>query len=280
MIEYNGIKLNEKLIPIVDVWMYELKQKWYSGYQKQVELNQFVLQSDAWFKSSKLNTIDGWNQFPCMDVIMGCTHFIESFIIKYGWDNFQILTDEYGYYGMMGKVGTEPGNLRPGVPLILSLPNWRYGDLRPEWPDILKECEAKNIDIHIDFAWMTVSRDIHIDVGHPCIKSFAMSLSKYNMQWNRVGLRWTKQRTMDSITMFNHYYGDVNSGIMACGAYIMENLPRDYIWNYYGKKYDNICESHGLIKTKFTHVAKVPNDPFPKGIAHLIVNPDIQNVLN
>lgn len=272
MMEYNGIQLNEKLIPILDKYMWELKKRWYADWHQQVTKDRFVSMADEWFKSSKLVNIHGWAEFPCADVIMGNTHYIESFIMKQGWDNFQVLPEDYGYYGMMGKFGTEAGNLTPNMPLIVSLPNWKYADIRPEWDDVLKECEEKNIDIHIDFAWLTTSRDIDFDVGHPCIKSFAMSMSKYNMQWNRVGLRWTKQRTMDSVTMFNHYYGDVNSGIMSCGAYMIAKLPRDYAWDTYGEKYDTLCDNHNLIKTKIIHTVKIPGDDYPKGVGHLLAS--------
>lgn len=271
MITHNGIELNERLIPVADEHMMSLKHSWYTQSQKTVNNETFIATADQWFKSSKLVNLHGWDQYPCIDITLGNTHYIESFIIKHGWDNFQLLPEDYGYYAMMGKFGTEAGNLTPNMPLIVSLPNWKYADIRPEWDDVLKECEEKNIDIHIDFAWLTTARDINFDIGHPCIKSFAMSMSKYNMQWNRIGLRWSKQRTMDSITMFNHYYGDVNNGIISCGAYMMNNLPRDYVWNTYGEKYNQLCNEYDLIKTKMLHVVRIPGDEYPKGIGHQII---------
>lgn len=270
MINYNGLQLNEKLIPVVDSYMKELKENWYSKPQTIVKNVEFVPLADEWFKSTQINNLYGWDQFPCADIVMGCTHYIESIVIKYGWDGFQILPEDYAYYGLMGKFGIEAGNLKPNVPLLVSLPNWKYSDIRPEWDDVLKECEQKNIDIHIDFAWITTSKGIEIDLTHPNIKSFAMSMSKYNMQWNRIGLRWTKQRTMDSITIFNHYYGDVNNGIVSCGAYMLNNIPRDYIWNKYGEQYNQLCEKYTLIKTKLLHVAYIPGNDYPNGIGHLI----------
>lgn len=270
MIKYNNIYLNERLIPIVDTYMSSLKKKWYTDQQISITQKEFIALADDWFKSSKLVTLHGWETYSCIDVIMGCTHFIESFVIKYGWDNFQILTEEYGYYGMMGKYGTPIGELTPNMPLIVSLPNWKYGDIRPEWSDILAECEQKNIDIHIDFAWITVSKNINLDITHPSIKSFAMSLSKYGMQWNRIGLRWSKQRSMDSITMLNHYYGDVNSGLMSCGAFVMNNLSRDYIWETYDSRYNKLCKDYNLLQTKLAHVVRIPDRDAPLGVAHLL----------
>jgi hypothetical protein len=270
MTDWNKDLITKKLLPVVDRYMLDLKDHWYKDAHKSVTNQEFIPLAEEWFKSTKRNDIQGWDQFPCVDVIMGCTHFIEAFILKYGWDGMQILPEEYSYYGLMGKWGTEPGNLAPEKPLILSLPNWKYADLRPEWNEILRECENKNIDIHIDFAWITTAKDIQIDLNHPNIKSFAMSMSKYNLYWNRVGLRWAKQRTMDSISIFNQYYGDVNSSITSCGAFMIENIPRDYTWNTYETRHYDICQNLKLTPTKMIHVAKLPESNDVVGIGNLI----------
>ena len=57
-------------------------------------------------------------------------------------EKIQILDKEYAYYTVMGKKHTEVGQLEAGKPLIVSLPNYYYGD-RPDWEDVLKECEQK-----------------------------------------------------------------------------------------------------------------------------------------
>ena len=249
-------KVTKKLLPLVDHHMSGLKQDWFEKNQQIVPYADFIPLADEWFKSTKLNDLQGWEKFPYIDVIMGCTHFIESFILQHGWDGMQILPEEYSYYTLVGgKYGTEQGKLEPNIPLIVSLPNWRYADLRPEWSDLLKECESKNIDIHIDFAWLTTARDIQIDLDHPCIKSFAMSMSKYGLEWNRIGLRWSRQRHPDAITMFNHYYGSVNTALTSCGAFMINNIPRDYGWNTYGDLHFQLCRELELNPTKLLHVA-------------------------
>jgi len=266
------IELYKKLVPINDNFLQNLKTEWFNNSHPVVSYSEFIPLADEWFKSTKINNLDGWNDFNCVDVILGCTHYIESFIIKHGWDGFQILPEEYGYYGMMGKFGNEPGKLENNKPLILSLPDYRYADIRPYWNDVLKECERKNIDIHIDFAWITTAKDINVDLNHPNIKSFAMSMSKYSLQWNRIGLRWSKQRSMDSITLMNHYYGDVNSALTSCGAFMARNIPRDYGWNMYESKYNTLCQEHDLIPTKMIHVVKLPNDNDSYSVGPILSN--------
>lgn len=269
---YSIADLSKRTTPIHDRYLYNLKTKWFEEKQKIVDYEKFIPVADEWFKSTKLNDLRGWNKFPCIDVIMGCTHYIENLIIKHGFDGLQILNEEYSYFGLHGKHGIDVDQLEENKPLYISLPNWKYCDVRPEWDNVLKTAEKKNIDIHIDFAWITTAKDINIDLDHPNIKSFAMSISKYALQWNRIGLRWSKQRTLDSITMYNRFYGDVNSSLTSCGAYMMDNIPRDYGWNTYGKLYAEVCNNLGVEKTKFIHVVKDIATKTPMGISNILVN--------
>lgn len=245
--------LDTTLIPLRDQRLSDLKQSWYQDPQKPVSHDQFLDQATAWFRSTKLNDLQGWDAFPCIDIIMGCTHFIESNASRHNW-NIQILQREYAYYSLMGKKHTEPGNLAPGVPLLVSLPNYFYGD-RPEWEQVLRECEQKDIDIHVDCAWATAAKGFRFDFDHPNIKSFAMSMSKYNFTWNRIGLRWSRQRSMDSCTLIStqRKYNELTT---ACGSFMMDNISRDYGWDRYGKLNQQICDKLGLEQTMFFYVVK------------------------
>lgn len=248
--------LDTTLYPIHDEHLSDLKRAWYEQSQKPVGHEEFIDKASSWFKATKINNLQGWDKFPQVDVIMGCTHFIESLVSKNKW-NIQVLGKEYAYYSVMGKQHTEPGNLQPGVPLIVSLPNYFYGD-RPEWQEVLKECEQKEIDIHVDCAWITAAKGFNFDFDHPNIKSFAMSMSKYNFIWNRIGLRWSRQRTMDSCTLIStkRKYNELTT---ACGSFMMDNISRDYGWEKYGESNQQICDKLGLDPTMFFYVVKDKN---------------------
>ena len=266
----HGVKPTQRLHHLSDNFLQGLKQQWFEQSHQFVGGHKFVPMAAEWFRGTRRNTLLGWDAFPCVDVILGCTHFIESLLIRHR-GRIQVLPGDYAYYGLMGIHGTEAGQLEPGVPLLISLPNWRWADLRPEWPDVLRECEQKKIDIHIDMAWITVSRDIELDLDHPCIKSFGMSLSKYSMEWNRIGLRWSRQRTMDSVTIFNQYQGMPNANLTSCGAFVMKNLPRDYAWNTYQHAHEQVCQDHNLLPSRAIHVAHSPDRSQVWGIANLIL---------
>ena len=245
--------LDKVLFPCDDEYLTHLKKSWYKEPQRSVKHEDFVRQATEWFMSTKINKLQGVDKFPCVDIIMGCTHYIESIASKHKW-NIQILEKEYAYYSLMGKKSSKPGELEPCKPLVVSLPNYFYG-ARPEWNDVLKECEQKNIDIHVDCAWVTAAKGFNFDFDHPNIKSFAMSMSKYNFTWNRIGLRWSRQRTMDSCTLISSQM-KYNELTTACGSYMMHNIERDYGWEKYGDTVDKICKKLNLQPTMFFYVVK------------------------
>lgn len=243
----------KKFVPITDPGLENLKSRWFSESQTHKSVQQVLPKMIEWFRSSKKNTLLGWDDFPYTDMTLGNTHYIESIASKYKW-NFQVLHYDYAYYNFMGKIATPLEDLKPGVPLMISLPNWNWADIRPDWQKILATCEQKNIDIHIDCAWIILAKNIELDFSHPNIKSFAMSLSKASMEWNRIGVRWCKQRSMDAVTIFNHYYGDVNSSLSSVADYFIDNIERDYFWNNYQDKHYDVCQLHNLNTSKIVHI--------------------------
>lgn len=261
MFQYTKQDLSKKLNIIHDKEFAEFRQYWFSSGHKECTIEEFMPLADSWFKSSKLNQLHGWEEFDNIDITTGNTQFIESFFIRYGYDGFQILENEYAYYSLFGKYGCKVQDLKPNLPLILTLPHYGYGGMRPEWAELLEVCSQRNIDIHIDFAWITLANGLDIDLTRPCIKSFAMSLSKFDMTWNKVGLRWSKQRTMDSITMMNHYYGSINSNKFSCGACMMQRFDRDHLWNKYGDHYRQLCASLDTRPSNLLTVLRFDGDP-------------------
>lgn len=256
---YDKTLVEDKISTISDSKMQQLRQDWYAGNHPDCTWKEYISVAQEWFLGSKLVNLQGVEQFPYVDVTCGNTHYIESFVLKHGWDGFQILNREYAYYKLMGKHGVELDELEYNKPMIVTMPDFITGDVRSEWDDLLIIAEQKNIDLHLDLAWIIMAQDIEINLDHPCIKSFGMSMSKLNLNWNRVGLRWSKQRSMDSVTILNHYYkGDINTNIFSCGVYHMNNLHRDYAWNTYRDLNHDICAQLGLTKTKFVHCVKNP----------------------
>jgi len=267
---YSRNDLTKSFNPVKDKKLLSLKDEWFSEPQKIIESSKLLPIADEWWKSTKINSILGWENFSCVDFTLGCTHYIESTASKLKWD-IQVLPFEYAIYKLMGIQESHIGYLKPDTPLFISLPNWKCSGIPEYWEDLLKECEKKNIDIHIDFAWLLISRDIKIDVSHPCIKSFGMSWSKYDMQWNRCGMRWSRQRSLDSITILNHYYKDTFTNVTSAAYNLINNIERDYMWNNYSHLNQQVCDNLNLEARHSLHTAlDKKNDYEVVGIGNIL----------
>ena len=78
--------LDNTLNPLQDNHLLRLKEEWYNNPQKPISHEDFIHKASEWFKSTKINDLQGWDSFPCVDIIMGCTHFIESVASKNKWN--------------------------------------------------------------------------------------------------------------------------------------------------------------------------------------------------
>jgi len=247
-------ELTKTLFMLTDKHVTEVKDNWFSGMHKEILPEQFLPNAIKWFQSSKLIDIQGWDKMTHADLMFGCTHFIENFCLKNKW-NIQVLPTEYPYYQAMGITPTEPGQLKPNVPLIISLPNHFYADIVDGWEELLKECEQKNIMIDIDGAYMISAKDICIDLEHPNINSIGMSLTKFGFGWNRIGVRWTKNRTVDSIQIFN-FKNKMSGNVISCGQHIIDNIDRDHGWNTHADVYSDYVAKRDVLSTKVIHIVK------------------------
>lgn len=268
-------ELTDTLYMLSDKQVTTVREKWFSSSHREILPEQFLPSAIEWFQNSRLIQIDGWKTMTHSDLMYGCTHFIENFCLKHKW-NIQILPTEYPYYQAMGITPTEIGNLKPNIPLIISLPNHFYADLVDGWEDLLKECEQKNIMIDIDGAYVISAKDIKLNLDHPNINSIGMSLTKYGFGWNRIGVRWTKNRTMDSINIFN-YKNKMAGNVISCGNYIINNIDRDHGWNTHATVYNDFVTKRNMQPTKIVHIVKDKNTNQNYGIGRYLSDVSLGN---
>ena len=87
-----------------------------------------------------------------------------------------------------------------------------------------------------------------------------MSMSKgLDLTWNRIGLRWSRQRTMDSITLLNQI-NMYNENLTACGFFLMNNIEKDYAWKAHGQTHKALAKKHSLQETNSIHVLRDKNN--------------------
>jgi len=205
------------------------------------------------------NNIKGHEKFSNKEFIIGVTQFIDNLIMQHGINGLQILEHDYMYYKRLnpGIKFAQIGNLKPSIPLIISMPFAGHCDIHKNMKEILTECLEKNIPVHLDCAWLSCAEGIDFDVDHPTIKSFACSLSKaYSLGWNRIGIRWSKKiDSNDSITIYNQF-SMYNDSLCKIGYHMVKKFPINFYWQKYKDLYLKGCRETFTFPTKIIWLVK------------------------
>jgi hypothetical protein len=225
----------------------------------------FKQEMTDWLFASKLNTFTGFDTYGRVDIITGCTQFIDALYMN---SPVQVIEGDYRYHARLGNNYSHPGLLREGVPLIIAMPFPSTGAVHAEMNDILDEAQEKGVAVHIDGAWITCCRGIDFDVSHPAIHSVGISLSKgLGLGWNRVGLRWVREYRADSVTIQNDFNMNLRAPVMI-GLHFLRNLQPDHLWNTHGDRYYKVCRDFDLTPTNSIYLALA--NKHPVGVSPLI----------
>jgi len=226
----------------------------------------FKKEATDWLFHSKLNNLTGFDDFNRVDIINGCTQFIDSLYMQ---GPVQTIRGDYRYHERLGLAYIKDvGSLIPDIPLIVAMPFPSIGAPHYDMEEILHECKIKNIAVHIDGAWISCCRDITFDFSHVAIKSVGISFSKgLGLGWNRIGLRWTRQPKPDSVTIMNDFNMNLRATAMI-GLHFIRNLPSDYLWNTHGNNYYKVCKDFDLVPTKSIYLAL--KNEHPVGVSPLL----------
>ena len=218
-----------------------------------------------WLENSTLNNIAGLDTFDRIDIMQGCTQYIDNIYMQC---QPQVLVDDYRYHDRLGNQGTRPGLLPENIPLVIAMPFPSTGAVHINMEEVLDEAQDKGIGVHVDGAWLTCCRGINFDLSHPSIRSVGISLSKgLGLGWNRVGLRWTKHTQPDSISIMNDFHMLLRAPVMIANHFL-SNFKSDYLWNTHGDNYFKICQDFNLTPTPAIHIAM--RDNCPVGVSPLL----------
>jgi hypothetical protein len=226
----------------------------------------FKYETTNWIFNSKLNHLTGFDSFDRVDIINGCTQFIDNLYMQ---GPVQVLRGDYRYHERLGLAYVKDvGSLIPDIPLIVAMPFPSIGAPHQDMEEILHECKIKNIAVHIDGAWISCCRDITFDFNHVAIRSVGISLSKgLGLGWNRIGLRWTRQPKPDSVTIMNDFHMN-NRALAMIGLHFIRNFTTDYLWNTHGDRYYKVCKDFNLQPTNSVYLAL--QGSVPVGVSPLI----------
>ena len=144
----------------------------------------------------------------------------------------------------------EQDHLRPNDAVIISAPFSDLGKVHPRMEEVLSICDDLHIPVLLDLAYICISKNIDIDVTHPCIETITSSISKafYGAQYLRAGIRWQKQDLDDGIDVSNSV-DMVSMPSLAMAVRYIELHSLDWLWTRYEKIYHDVLQEFDLAPT-------------------------------
>lgn len=221
-----------------------------------------------WLANHKYSTFRGLNVFPRLDIINGCTQYIDDLYQR--CRDLQTFENDYKYHWRLNNniKYVDVNTLDPARELLIALPFPFYGDVHPDMSEILDAAHELEIPVHIDGAWISCIRDIDFDFDHPAIQTVGISLSKGGMGGNRIGLRFARKTPEGAVTIMNDF--NMNSqALVSMGIKFMEELGPEYFWSKYETAYNQVCTDFDLTPTKAVHLART-SDGSPVGVRPLL----------
>ena len=223
---------------------------------RDLDLGLFKNDAVQHFKNTTANKLTGFESFPEHDIVVGCQQYIDNIISKNGLKGLQIFEHDYHYYKKLDphiKYVTVD-TLDSSRPLLMAMPFPGHLGKHREMEQIIKACNEKNIDVHLDCAWLVSAFDLEFNFDQPCIKSFAMSFSKaYSLHWNKVGIRWSRKKDVqDTVTILNTT-GAVSRLTLYVAKQYMDRFPIDYLCHKHKEEYFKICRQLKLRPSNIIH---------------------------
>lgn len=213
-----------------------------------------------WLNNHEYSTFSGLDAFSRLDIINGCTQYIDDLYQRCG--TLQTFKDDYKYHWRLNNniEYATVDTLDPNKELLIAMPFPFYGDVHPDMHEILDAAYEKNIPVHIDGAWISCIRDIKFNFDHPAIQTVGISLSKGGMGGNRIGLRFARKTPKGAVTIMNDF--NMNSqALVSMGIKFMEELGSEYFWRKYELAYQQVCTDFNLEPTKAIHLANQNGRP-------------------
>lgn len=217
----------------------------------------FLEKMDTWIKSFKLNSITNLDAFAFKNAIIGVSQQIDELHYLYG-NRLVIFEGEYAYHWRLNPSilrVTHFSQIPSDAVLVMSVPSVKTAGKIDNIHEILDYCRNNNVDVHIDAAWFGQCRNVHLDVSHPAIKSFSMSLSKsFSMGSQRIGIRYSRDDIHGPISIMNKF-GYNNVSDMWIGCHMIDTFGVDFWWKSYSNKYSDVCKDFGLVESDSINIA-------------------------
>jgi hypothetical protein len=218
---------------------------------------EFIENFYNWITSSKLNNIQGLDDFPNRKLVAGTAQAFDHFYWRHKDRRFRFFEGEFMYHSAVLKHGgmweyiTKEVPVMPGDAVIISVPFSDYGTVHSELETILEMCETSGVPVLLDFAYYPCTKNIELDLDkYFCVTTVTFSISKafYGAEFLRVGMRLERFDTDDGIDVFNSVEM-VNRVSLSIASKLINKYDVDYNWLTYEDVYNQVCKEKDLETT-------------------------------
>ena len=211
----------------------------------------FVNDYYEWFRQP--HYINGIEKFKSLTFCNGSTEAFDKFYHKHMHRNLRFLPGEYYYHQIMARRYFKNWSfindvfiLSENDVVVMSVPFSDTGGLPKNYTRIMEACEALNIPVLLDLAYINIAKQFDFNVDYECIDTITTSMSKVFPvpQW-RIGLRMQKQDLDDTLDAY-HHNGYVNNASVNVGSSLIRQYTPDYSYNKYRSQQLNLCKQLDL----------------------------------
>ena len=244
VVDYSIQAFIEHLSPTVDLYNDNIQQE-------------FIDQFYKWITSSKLNNVQGLENFTNRKIVSGTAQAFDHWYWRHKNRTFRFFKGEFMYHSAVLKHGgiwsyIEDRKLQSNDAVIISVPFSDWGRQHDDLKNLLNNCNALNIPVLLDFAYYPCTKEIDINLdNYPCVETCTFSISKafYGAEFLRVGMRLEREDTDDGVDVFNSVEM-VNRVSLSIAMSLITKYSVDHNWNTYADAYNEVCKELELIKTR------------------------------
>jgi hypothetical protein len=208
----------------------------------------FLANYQEWICLSKNNTIIGLDSFKAAAFSNGTTEAFDKFYLKHSTRRLRYFRGEYMYHTAIGKhyfkevafIDDEP--IAKEDVVVMSFPFANTGGEHVNYKEVLRQCDALNVPVLIDCAYINIAGGLTFDFNYNCIEEIVFSLSKaFPVGHLRIGMRLSRIDNDDPLFVYNkNKY--INRLGAAVGLKLIERYSPDYNFNTYRKTQLEFCK--------------------------------------
>lgn len=208
-----------------------------------------------WLNSSKLNKIEGLENFKNRKLVAGTIQAFDHFYLRHYRRRFRFFKGEFMYHSACLKQNIDwswldDRNIEDNDAVIVSVPFSDWGTQR-DINDILEQCNDLQVPVLLDFAYFPCTKNIEINLDDfPCVETVAFSISKafYGGEFLRVGMRLQREDWDDGVDVFNSV-DMINRISVGIANELIKKYSVDHNWDTYSDDYFSVCKELNLEPT-------------------------------